>query len=278
MFVALEVAEAGSTGIFAGILNILTKPKARLETREAFGAVYGAVVAPAPVHDADWRRIADLAGRYGDRLLLPEGLIPPPPPLSEPRFTRFGRVIMLKTAVEIIKRTRMPMYRRIIGLVDENGEYADFLFPLLHHYTAVKVLTGQSGLYLAEAERMMHELGAPVLLCEDYASFADCVLIIAPDGVAASDKLSCPVLAGKPPESGQRSDFITDLEVIPKPELQALFPAGINPHKVMAALFEYCGVDEASAPAGRMTFRYARTDLSQVVLAVMEASGTLSIF
>lgn len=274
MFVALETVNAEESGIFGNILNILTKPKARLETREAFGAVYGVIIAAKPLRTADWRRITELAGRYADRMLLPDGL-EAPPPISEPAFSRFERTVMLKTAVEIIKRTRMPMYRRVVGLVDETGEYADLLFPLLHHYTAAKVLTKKTSLYLGQAEKMMDELGAPVILCDGYQSLSDCVLTIAPDGISAAQKLACPVLAKKPPQSTQYGDFITDLQVVPAPEAAALCPNGIEPHKFFAALYECCGVEEVAVPAARMMWRYAKSDLTQVVLAVLQTPGAL---
>lgn len=272
MFVALETTGPGPNGIFGGILGILTKPKARLETRKVLGAVYGVIIAAEPSRAADWRRVAELAGRYADRVLLPDG-IDASPVVSEPAFPRFERLVLLKTAVELIKQTRMPMYRRVAGLIDEDGRYADFLFPLLHHYTAVKVLTGRPGHYSEEADRMMEELGAPVILCEDYSALTDCALIIAPDGIAFCEKLCCPVLSKKPPKTRQESEFITDLTVIPEPELAAACPVGIDQHKFLAALYEYCGVEAASRPAGMVTWRYARAGLGEVAKDVRRAAG-----
>lgn len=278
MFVALTAAESGR--IFSGILNILTKPKASIEAREALGAVYGVIVAGLPMRAADWRRVAELADRYADRMLIPDGL-EPPPPIARAVFPRYERRVLLQTAVEIIKRTRMPMYRRIAGLVDMSGGYADFLYPLLRHYTSVKVITGRPALYEEQAERMMRELGAPVMVCENYSSLGDCVLIIAPDGIgtgATDGGIKCPVLSVRPPSENRPGDFITDLRVAAPPEILSICPCGIDPHQFMAALYEYCGVESVGFTAGRMMFRYREENLTRVVAAVMEASGTLSIF
>lgn len=275
MFVALTAAESGR--IFGGVLNILTKPKARIEAREALGAVYGVIVAALPLRAPDWRRVAALADRYADRMLLPAGL-EAPPPIAHAAFPRYERHVLLQTAVEIVKRTRMPMYRRVAGLVDATGEYSDFLYPLLSHYTSVKVITKRPALYEAQSERMMRELGASVMLRDDYSSLDDCVLIIAPDGVDTRERLKCPVLSGKPPAENQPSDFITDLRVAAPHEVLRLCPEGIEPHLFFAALYEYCGVEHAGFVATRMMFRYREDDLSGVVRAVMEASGTLTLF
>ncbi len=267
MFVALETAEPHNKGIFGGILNILSKPKAQIEAREAFGAVYGVINAASPKNSADWRKIAALADRYGDSLLLPQGLVPPPP-LAEPLYPRFERRVMLTTATEIIKLTRMPMYRRVVGLVDENGEYADFLFPLLHHCTTIKVLTKQQSLYFAAAERMMQELGAPVTVCDDYAALFDCVLIFAPNGIKFSDRLPCPVLQQYLPSEPQSSSFITNLQIeMPQKALDCC-PKGIDPQKFVSALFECCGVESYDFVAKKMLFRNMEANLSQIVEAI----------
>lgn len=286
----LTAAESGR--IFGGILNILTKPKARIEAREAFGAVYGVIETGLPIRTADWRRVASLAGRYADRMLIPSG-IDPPPVVTRALFPKYERRVLLQTAVEIIKRTRMPMYRRIVGLADESGRYADFLYPLLQHYTSVKVVTKQTALYEAQAELMMRELGAPVMICDDYPSFNDCVLIVAPDGVKmgglhadkpsagespAGTGIKCPILSLKSSPENQPGDFITDLWVVVPTEILSLCPHDIEPRLFSAALYEYCGVEPASFVAGRMMFCNREEELSSVVLAVMRAAGTLSVF
>lgn len=276
MFVALEADEYQSTGILGDIFNIIKKPKARIEAREAMGAVYGVITAPRPVREADWKKIAALADRYADTMLLPVGMTPPPP-ISEAKFPRFERRILLKTATEIVKRTRMPMYKRIAGLVDKTGEYADFLFPLLHHYTAVKVLTGQVDLYRAGAEHMMAELGAPVLICDDYAALGDCVLIIAPDGIETAGRMRCPVLSRNPPQTSQSSDFITSLRILPYDD-NIVCPKGIEPHKFYAALYEYCGVEDVRDIAEQMIFKYRTVDLTQVVNAVNGIAGVSELY
>lgn len=273
MFVALETSASGAKAR-GGVLSLFKKPKARLEARGILGAVYGVIVAAEPLRAADWRRVTELAGRYADRVLFPDGLeIGNGAPVSEPAFPRFERLVLLKTAVEIIALTRMPMYRRIAGLIDEDGKYADFLFPLLHHYTTVKVLTSQTGLYAEAAARMMDELGAPVILCGDYSALGDCVLVIAPEGISFSERLGCPVLAKKPPKTRQYSDFITDLKVVPDPVLAAGCPAGIEPHKFLAALYEYCGVESVCRAAGTMTWRYGRAAPGDVARDVNRFSG-----
>jgi len=267
MFVVLEARDCG------GFMGRIFKPGAHTETREAFGARYGAIVLHPPVKARDWNRILALAGRYSDRLLLPSWLTPPPE-VTPPSFPKYDRLVILKTAMEIIKLSRMPMYRRIAGLVDEKGEYADFLYPLLHHYTSVKVLTDNTGLYEQESAKMMYELGAPVLLAKDYSAFSDCALIVAPHGIRTAESLKCPVISKNPPASAQFSDFITDLRVAPSADAREAFPEGIDYHAFLAALYEYCGVEAVCLAASRMIFKYRECDIGEVVSAVVKVTNT----
>jgi len=271
VFVVLEVV----TEHHGGFMDRIFKPgqKVHAETRVAFGAHYGAILSRPPKKQKDWERIVTLAGRYTDRLLLPGG-VKAPPSITPPSFPRYDQSVILKTAVEIIKLSRMPMYRRTIGLDDAEGDYSDFLYPLLHHYTMVKVLTGNTALYEKESAKMMYELGATVALIEDYTAFSDCALVVAPDGITTSDSLKCPVLSRKPPDFQQFSDFITDLRVIPPPdESPEDFPTGIDRHDFLAALYEYCGVSSVCLPAGRMIYQYRECEISEIVSAVNKTAG-----
>ncbi|MCL2033919.1 MAG: hypothetical protein FWG94_04220 [Oscillospiraceae bacterium] len=272
MFVVLEVATENRGGFMGRIF----KSAPHAETRAAFGARYGAIVSRPPLKQSDWERILALAGRYADRLLLPAN-ITPPQAITKPRFLQYDNTVILKTAVEIIKLSRMPMYRRTVGLVDLKGGYSGFLYPLLHHYTSVKVLTGNSALYENESAKMMYELGAPVSLAEDYTAFSDCVLILAPDGIETSESLKCPVLSRKPPSRQQFSDFITDLKVVPPAGFASQdFPEGIDKHDFLAALYEYCGVLDVCFPACRMIFKYRECEVLEVVSAINKISGFIA--
>ena len=273
MFVVLEIA----TENHGGFIGRIFKSAPRAETRMAFGARYGAIISRPASKQSDLERILNLAGRYADRLLLPD-CVTPPQVITKPCFTQYDNAVILKTAIEIIKLSRMPMYRRTAGLVDLKGGYSGFLYPLLHHYTSVKVLSGNTALYEDESAKMMYELGAPVSLIEDYTAFSDCVLVLAPDGIETSESLKCPVLSRKPPSSPQFSDFITDLRVIPPSGAASEdFPKGIDKHDFLAALYEYCGVSSVCFPAGRMIFKYRECEVLEIVSAVNKISGFISL-
>ncbi len=276
MFVALEVASAGSTGIFEKFFNIITRRKTQFSYRECLGASYGVitVMPDDPLKAATWRRIAKLAGRYGDRLLPPRG-VEAPFPLSEPVFPRFECATLLKTAIELINLSNIPMYRRVAGLVDYAGEYTDFLFPLLHHYISVIVSTSRKELYAAESARIFEELGAPVTIAGEHASFDECALIIAPSDQTGTGfaGTKTPVLCLKAGDFGGLC--ISDLRSAAPAGLAC--PNGIEPRKFIAALYEFCGVEELAQPASQVLLGNSYASLAEAAFAVRQFAGFASV-
>ena len=272
VFLALEPV-VPPVGIIAGLLNILTKPKPRFEVRQAMGAKYGVISAQIP---AQWEQVTALAGRWGDRLLLPSG-VDPPPPLSAARFPRYDKAVLAATACEIIKWTRMPLYRRMVGFCDRDGSYADLLEGLLRHFTAAVVLTGREDVYEAEAERLMAGMGAPVILAGHGTAFADCVLVLAPEGLPPDIRPRCPVLANVHSPDG-RHDWISGLRVRPFDELLALCPKGIAPHDFGAALFEFGDVRPAGFVASELLLNGVPATLEQAAETIGRHAGSANLY
>lgn len=265
VFIALELVEQNRTGIAGRLrrgLARLARPRLAPEEAEALGARYLLLRAPTSGEGPDWAAVAAAAGRFVDRMLLPDGLEPPAGSGIRPvRCPDFAVRVLLATACEIIRRTRMPMYRRVLGLIDPDAAYCHLLAPLLHHYTSVRVVTGKPWIYEAAAARVLAELGAPVLVGETLT--ADCVLALFPGGAGqfpggagqfpggAGDfrvAAPCPVLVGPgcAPSSEWGPHLVRDLLSDPIPvladEVAARSPAGIAPHRFAAALCDHAGV------------------------------------
>lgn len=276
MFVALELVEQDTAGqgIFGSIFNILTRPKPWLEKAEFLGARYGVIHAADGARGPDWEAIEALAGRFAGRMLLPGGLTPPPgSAIARPPCPRFEKKVLLATACELIRRTRMPMYRRILGVIDPEAAHTDLLFPLLRHYTSVRVVTGNLERYEQAAARMMEELGAPVLVGSAVSLLEGCVLILAPGAAGPEGALPCPVLAGEgfPALPGQ--ERIESLRAGVTAELAARCPGGIAPHRFAAALHDLCGADPGVYVAEQMRFGYKSCTLPEAAQAILQASG-----
>lgn len=276
MFACLTIEPPEPAGAVGSFLRALKKPQIASEALDWDGTGYLLIRARPSRRGPDWDRICEAAGRWADRLLLPESLQQAENcPIRPVRFEAFDREVLLQTACELANRTRMPMYRRVLGLVDEEGRYGEMLFPLLHHYTAVKVLTGAQSYYEALGEEMMERLGAPVQLCREPAGFSDCVLLLIPGEIPlpASYRPPCPVLTGPAPQQRQGWDVFFSPQVdIPPDKPQP--PPGISPHRFAGALYEFAAVRVKSRlAASRILYNYRSVGLTQAAGALCAMNG-----
>lgn len=255
MFVTLELQQPNRRGLLKYASALLPRPRPEVAERDAFGVRYALIRAQLRGGEPDWQAVEAAAGRYAGRMLFPDDVSPPPGSgMRAVSCPRFELRVLCDTACELVKRTRMPMYRRVLGLFDPQAEYSELLYPLLHHYTTIRVVTADPRLYDDAADRMLEQLGAPVLLGTDSSAFADCVLVLAPGTPAAPLKLRppCPVLSTAPLPLPGGDNFYAP-EAVVQPEIAALCPPGTSPRHFAAALHDYCEVDVGSYTADRLS-------------------------
>lgn len=276
MFIALERIDRETGGLIKRIYNRMVRPRVWLNVGECLGGRYAVLRVETAGDRVDWASVERLCGSYGKRLLLPEGLSPPEESgLEQPRLPAFNRRVLLNTACRLVEDTRMPMYRRVLGLVDPGGLHTDLLYELLMHYTAVKVVTENKDAYREESARVMRELGAPVLLAEDFSSFTDCVLVLSPSAVLTEREASfrCPVLAGDTFVATGRFELFSELRAGAVEVVREACPTGISLHAFAGALQEYCGVEASSCVAEELLVNYKRSTLQEAVTATARLAG-----
>jgi hypothetical protein len=281
VFVALELIDREKGGLFRKIRERLTRPMVWLDTEECLGGRYAVLHVETSGGKIDWGAVERICGSYGAKLLLPENLEPPAGGrLRRLSLRRFGEQVLVKTACELVDRTKMPMYRRVLGFVDLAGNHAALLPGLLRHFTSVKVLTGEKEMYREVADRMMEELGAPVLLAEDFGSFRDCVLAAAPSSVYTDREaaIPCPILCGDAFVAAGRFDRLHGLQAAVHDPARACCPRGIRPHDFAGALYEYCGVDASDFLPESLLYNYRLTDMAEAAAIVARLAGLESPF
>lgn len=280
---ALELTERRSRfgGVLTGIRNLLTKPRSDLAEVNFPGGSYARIRTETRRGQVDWESVAELAGWYGDRLLLPDGFaVPTDSPLREAVFPRCEREMLVATGCALIDATKMPMYRRVCGLIDPAGDHAATLPRLLRHFTTVRVATNALAVYRAAADDMMDQLGAPCFVDRELSSLGDCVLILAPGACPAADPtpLPCPVLAGCGFSPNAPWGLVSDLRIGVPDALLKYQPAGIAPHHFGAALYEYSDAKDLSPVAETMLYNGQLTDFMQIVKIIQVQSGTDRLF
>ncbi|WP_123811014.1 hypothetical protein [Hydrogenoanaerobacterium saccharovorans] len=241
LFAVLRVEKQKSEGIFARLLHRMKQRKITAETvNTPFGSY---VLLTAGSEHVDWDKVAALCGRAGKNLVMSRCLCPPEDS-SIGRFepTALTSKVLRNTCVEIIRRSKLPLYRKIITLVDPMARYVDFVPELLYHCITVKVVTTQVECYNRLSEHLMEELGASIVVTDDMDSFGGSVLVICPDSNPA-DKIvtTVPVLTAGTIDGGFACKLVGDLQIQPRGELAACTPKGIAPLDFAGALYELNG-------------------------------------
>jgi hypothetical protein len=223
---------------------------ARVEKRTAQGVGFIQITVCQTDRGIDWREAERACGAHAGRLVMPRALKPPEHCCIRPFVPgRFYSHLVRNTAVEVLRRSGLQLYRRTVGVVDPEGVYQQTVLTLIHHCASVRVLTGSLRRYGAFCEQVMDTYGAPVIAGEDRRLLDSCVLIAAPGGVTAEqvEGLRAPVLSAFDAERAVGCPVVFDLEAVIPPALADAIPEGIEPTDFLGALYEMGGLQELSA-------------------------------
>lgn len=275
MFVAVQGEQAGKRGLLRILRDRLGGARLYIEPRELLGGEYLFLRIEGVCRPSDWEDVLDICSQYGGQVIFPQGMrLPEELQPEQPTFPRFSREVMLATACEMVQRTNIPIYRRIAGLVDPAGTEISMLERLLKYYSCVRVVTGNLEDYTWEAERLMQELGAPVLVGCELEQLDDCVMVLAPEGVdnPGRVRVQAPVMTLRSHHDDYISQCITSLRIRPQREIAEQSPTGVDPGLLAAALHEFCGVALQDYLAAELLYGYRQTSFGEAVKLVENAA------
>lgn len=277
LFVALETIgerRRGVTGAVRGFLARITQRPA-IELRQAGDAQYLALRVSLE-SDIDWAAIQQLAGRYAKAMLLPDTLQPPEDcGIARLHPERYENAVLLHTACDMVTRSRMQLYRRVLGFVDANGEHADMLGELLKYYSSVHVFTFREEYYFSVSANIMEQLGAPVIIVDTLRALDHCAVTVvadAPPELALSEfaMLRCPVVYAAAAGVIRGSSTVTALRPSPPEWVQESCPAGIDAAEFAAALYERCDVTTLPLQASTALLDGQSAAMGDIIDAVMK--------
>lgn len=259
MFAAVILEQPRGSGCWGALLDKLRPPRPQVEERQAGESRFWQITCPISRDGRHWTAIAQAAGRFSTRLVV-DPAVELPPGLRrfdpEPFYSR----LLLNTARAALVSSGLAPERRTVGLWDEAGEALPLAEPLLDLCPALKVVTSRPEPWRALSDRMLEERGAPIVLCRDEESLADCVLILAPRGMERPPA-GCPVFSLVDSGPQTVNHFSCGL---PSACAGAL-PTGMEPVYFLAALYQLggmtqlgelaasrCRVGGRDAPAGEL--------------------------
>lgn len=275
MFACLELIQSENKGILKKLFNILTMPRVEQSVAHACDVEFLMIQVYGAEKGEWWNQVEQAAGRFASRMLLPEGCVPPPDSIVDKmRCPAYEREILLRTACMLIDRTRMPLYRRFLGLYDPDGRYMDFALPLLKHYSGLHVVTQQAGAYARMGERVMEELGAPLQISSQPDALSEAVLLLVPEPERLPEGFvpHCTVLTGGYFNPGAGWDVISSLRLKPDIPPEEI-PHGIEPDALAGALHEFGGLRLRDYTAQTMLYNGRSVNLSQASAELLFKAG-----
>lgn len=244
MFAALIIRPQSNKFFKRKFQNTFPQKTEVLQTAVRNGAPFFTVTVSKKRGEIPWENVEFHVGNCAERMLLPNGVIPPENSkikMFEPRV--LPKRALFNTACELLSRSKRNPVGRTITLIDENGELSRDVYRLVPFASAVRIVTEKTDLYDSASEQIMERFGAALLVTDEVSRGADSDFIIAPNGVHDTFLPSkmCIVINGREqPSQGFISVTCKNMNL--QEHYRRIVPRGIDPDIFAAALFEKCGV------------------------------------
>lgn len=241
LFAALNLVGAQRPGIMGTVFDRIMPRRGAAFDKMLFGAGYRQLTVFKRSGRAPWREVRRLAGDLSENMVLPYEL-EPPDYIGMFRPSRFERRIVENTAVELLRGTELQLFRRVIGIVDLNGDKQELVRRLLPHCLSVKIYTNEPRNYDSFAGHVLMSYGVPLTVGGSPEIFGDCVLVIDPEGTLKERAGLFLLTSSSRVAKGIISHLRADI-------LGGFGPAcdGIDNHLFLAALYELSGSETAGA-------------------------------
>lgn len=241
MFAVLQIEKGQEEGIFARFLHKMKKRTILTRTVQTKLGEYLLVTTYS--EQINWDKVAQITGRAGRNLVLPRRIqLPQGCPVRRFEPDAFRLQVLLNTCVDVIRHTKLPLYRKIVTLVDQDGAYTQFVPDLLCYCMTVKVVTAAQERYGTLSEKMMEELGASIVVTDHMEGSDGSMLIIAPDAEQAVQVAQpVAVITAGDIDRPALCKLVGDLRIQPKGDLAACVPKEIDALDFAAAMCQLSG-------------------------------------
>lgn len=239
LFAVLRIEKGQNGGLLSRAVHRIKRRKLTVQPTDTPLGSY--LLLTAYSERINWDKVEAVCGRAAHALVLPPGLEPPEGGLAarfEPDALRAQ--LICNACLEIIHRCRVPLYRKVVTLVDRQAYFTDLIPDLLCQCITVRVVTEREAEYRRVSERMMEELGASLLVSNHMEGAGGSLLVLCPDGDGAERlATTVPVLTGGGIDRPSPCRLVGDPRIKPTGELAGIVPAGIDPLDFAGAFYQF---------------------------------------
>lgn len=255
MFVVIAAEERPEgESLPARLWRRMSAGRVRAEEKSFRGCSYWLLTIRDPRHPP-YKKLRAMAGRAAGKVVAGRGiLLPPGCGLTAYRPALFQARVAVAAAAQVLEALG-PGKAQVAGVSDPQGLHPWCCRRLLERCGLLRVYTQRPQRYEAEAERLMEETGALVLLTDDPGTLSSCVLCVALSGDETEIRVPAPVLAaegirakGRPTAAG--------LELTAWEEEEDWLPPEVDPGLFLGAAMEL----SARPPAAELWVDACRID------------------
>jgi len=190
-----------------------------------------------------WDKIEKIAGDEKSRLLVSENTeLPKESNLMRFDCTALKSRLCINFAAEVLKSLKNKAKVKV-AVFDPEASIVDAMDMLLKFTESINVVTRMTGIYSAQAERILNESGAVLSVSKRLKSLEGAELLIVPNklGVMLPVKKSAVILTVMPPSVSQRCGVYYKYYFSLCDELLRLLPQGFDAECLASALYTLCG-------------------------------------
>ena len=190
-----------------------------------------------------WEAVADCAGAFKTRMLLPQGLAADENAQVRAFFPQKLplRVLCNSALRRLQMMQREPLQQRLC-IYDPQGVLADALEPFVPLVSQLRVVTDDLLAYGETAERIRRTYGLSLLLTPDDTDAAQSNLLLLDDAADVPLAFAGVVFTNHPQPRMNAVMLMPEPLQLP-PDFAALCPPGIDPLQFASAAYELCAAD-----------------------------------
>lgn len=188
-----------------------------------------------------WKQIGLMTGGLGKKLVLSNRLeLPEGSSLKSYKAKRFSELVLINTAVEILKKSKISFYNMSLGIFDRCATRTSLAEIAVKHLPSVKIVTDYPERLKIFSKEMMSEFGAAVVISKELSSLNDCCFLVAFDSIE-TDELSkkSPIILQNVSTEESNESILIGMNEVELPEFLAEdCPEDIDKIDFMSALYE----------------------------------------
>lgn len=241
-----------------GLFGLRRRAAVRAEIIDSGSGEFLKITAEQGRKGLDWDRVRMAAGRESGRLLLPQGLLPPPGCGIKPfRGVELQRKLMSHAAAALLKNVAVSPRLVRISVYDPQAAMPDLPLLLVPFAADIRVCTNRPERYAPQKHAAMREYGAVLTVTTRAGQLNESLLVLAPDAnpsdcawlkhLATTGGFVMTAAAAEEIRHFEFTEVIHGYIPHASESLLSDVPAGCGPIQFLSGLYELSGARQLGA-------------------------------